>query len=431
MNAERLAQRLQWFQDLKLGFFMHWGAYSQWGCIESWPLVEVDKWARPDGLKCWEERGRDMERFKRDYFALNKTFNPVKFAPERWAEAATYMGAKYVAFTTKHHDGFCMFDTRMTDYRITAVDCPFSRTPRANVAREVFNAFRSVFADRPARPAGFNAGLAGLPIGKNIGRKLTATGKDPETINLVVALPAERMADVHRDADGRLLLAAWQPGRYELKTASGRTLRADAPPLPQPLDISGPWDLRFLPRWGAPERVTLDKLISWTEHPDAGVKYFSGTATYRKTFVLPEQSKTQNLKSKIYLDLGRVEVIAQVRLNERDLGLLWKPPFEVDITDVARPGENALEVKVANLWPNRLIGDEQLPDDCQWQAPGRLGGSSIKDWPQWLLEGKPSPTGRYTFTTWKHYTKDDPLVDSGLLGPVRLLTAEALNVSQP
>ena len=143
MDEERLAKRLQWFQDLKFGFFMHWGPYSQWGCIESWPLVEVDKWARPDDLKPWLDRRKDIEPFKRDYLALNKTFNPVNFAPEKWAEAAKYMGAKYVAFTTKHHDGFSMFDTKLTDYRITAPDCPFSRNPRANVAREVFNAFRA------------------------------------------------------------------------------------------------------------------------------------------------------------------------------------------------------------------------------------------------------------------------------------------------
>ena len=138
-----LAQRLEWFQDLRFGFFMHWGAYSQWGCIESWPLIEVDEWARPADLKPWLDRGKDMERFKRDYFALPRTFNPTKFDPRKWAAAAKQMGTKYVVFTTKHHDGFSMFDTRQTDYRITAPDCPFSRDPRANVARHVFNAFRA------------------------------------------------------------------------------------------------------------------------------------------------------------------------------------------------------------------------------------------------------------------------------------------------
>ena len=138
-----LAQRLEWFQDLKFGFFMHWGPYSQWGCIESWPLVPADKWARPDGLPAWVERGKDIARFQRDYFALNRTFNPAKFDPAKWAKLAKAAGAKYLVFTTKHHDGFSMFDTRQTDYRVTAPDCPFSRNPRANVVKEVFDAFRA------------------------------------------------------------------------------------------------------------------------------------------------------------------------------------------------------------------------------------------------------------------------------------------------
>ncbi len=142
-RPEWLEKRLEWFQDLKFGLFVHWGPYSQWGCIESWPLVEEDTWARPDDLRAWIERGRDMERFKADYRALNRTFNPLAFAPEDWADAARYAGMKYVCFTTKHHDGFCMFDTRTTDYRITHPDCPFHKHPRANIAREVFDAFRA------------------------------------------------------------------------------------------------------------------------------------------------------------------------------------------------------------------------------------------------------------------------------------------------
>ena len=138
-----LADRLDWFQDQKFGFMMHWAPYSQWGCIESWPLVEVDKWTRPDDLPAWTERGRDMERFKRDYWRLPKTFNPVKFDPARWAETARAGGMKYVVFTTKHHDGFCLFDTRLTDYRITAPDVPFHTNARANVVRGVFDAFRA------------------------------------------------------------------------------------------------------------------------------------------------------------------------------------------------------------------------------------------------------------------------------------------------
>ena len=137
-----LEERLEWFQDLKFGFMMHWAPYSQWGCIESWPLVEEDKWARPDDLKAWTERGRDMERFKADYWKLPLTFNPVKFDPNQWALAAKAAGMRYVVFTTKHHDGFSMFDTRLTDFRITGPEVPFHANARSNVVREVFQAFR-------------------------------------------------------------------------------------------------------------------------------------------------------------------------------------------------------------------------------------------------------------------------------------------------
>ncbi len=138
-----LAERLQWFEDLKFGLFLHWGPYCQWGCIESWPLVEADTWARPDDLPAWVERDRDLERFREDYFALNRTFNPVQFDPAVWAEMAAQAGMKYVCFTTKHHDGFCMFDTRTTAYRVTHPHCPFSSHARANIARQVFDAFRA------------------------------------------------------------------------------------------------------------------------------------------------------------------------------------------------------------------------------------------------------------------------------------------------
>jgi alpha-L-fucosidase len=137
-----LAQRLEWFQDLKFGFFVHWGIYSQWGCIESWPLVPADEWARPDDLKCWTDRGKDIRRFQRDYFALNRTFDPKHFDPDEWARLAGQAGMKYVVFTTKHHDGFSMFETKATDFRVTHADCPYSRSPRPDVAKAVFDAFR-------------------------------------------------------------------------------------------------------------------------------------------------------------------------------------------------------------------------------------------------------------------------------------------------
>jgi alpha-L-fucosidase len=136
---EHLTRRLEWFQDLKFGLFLHWGAYSQLGCIESWPMVWEDRnWSNP-AIHTKEE----MVEFRKKYFALNRTFNPVAFDPDAWAGYAKAAGMKYVVLTTKHHDGFSMFDTRQTDYRVTAPQVPFSRDPRANIAFEVFRAFRA------------------------------------------------------------------------------------------------------------------------------------------------------------------------------------------------------------------------------------------------------------------------------------------------
>jgi hypothetical protein len=110
--------------------------------------------------------------------------------------------------------------------------------------------------------------------------------------------------------------------------------------------------------------------------------------------------------------------MAEVILNGKDLGILWNPPYRVDVTQTLEIGENTLEIKVVNLWVNRLIGDEQLPEDCDRDPNG-----VVKAWPQWIREGKPSPTGRLTFTSYRQWAKDSPLVSSGLIGPVRLLTA--------
>ena len=182
------------------------------------------------------------------------------------------------------------------------------------------------------------------------------------------------------------------------------------------IPVDGSWVLNFPPKWGAPPSVTLDRLISWPDSTDNGVKYFSGTATYVKDIDIPADLLAKG--NRLYLDLGEVKNLAQVKLNGTDLGILWKPPFHVDIASAAKPGTNHLEIRVVNLWPNRLIGDEQLPQDVEWLPAGGLA-----KWPQWLLDGKPSPNGRLTFTTWHHITKDMPLLPSGLLGPVTLQPA--------
>lgn len=129
-------ERLEWFQDQKLCLMMHFGLYSTMGITESWPLVTKDAfWARSDIE--WE---RDDAKFKEQYFALNRCFNPLRFDPKGIAKLAKRCGFRYVSFTTKHHDGFCLYDTKYTDYKTTDPSCPYSTNPNADIVKSLFNA---------------------------------------------------------------------------------------------------------------------------------------------------------------------------------------------------------------------------------------------------------------------------------------------------
>lgn len=132
-------QKLNQWQDLKFGLMMHWGTYSQWGIVESWTLCPEDEgWTVRRG-----PYSKNYSEYVKAYENLQTTFNPVNFDPEKWADAAKAAGMKYVVFTTKHHDGFCMFDTKETDYKISGAKSPFASNPKSNVAKEIFNAFRN------------------------------------------------------------------------------------------------------------------------------------------------------------------------------------------------------------------------------------------------------------------------------------------------
>ena len=129
-------QKLDTWQDLKFGLFMHWGIYSQWGIVESWALCSEDEdWCRRENIENYED-------FKKAYNNLKLSFNPQNFQPKRWADAAKAAGMKYMIFTTKHHDGFAMFDTQLSNFKVTDPLSPFSSDPRADISKEVFNTFR-------------------------------------------------------------------------------------------------------------------------------------------------------------------------------------------------------------------------------------------------------------------------------------------------
>jgi hypothetical protein len=168
--------------------------------------------------------------------------------------------------------------------------------------------------------------------------------------------------------------------------------------LPVPVEtqvaaIDGSWDVSFQPDRGAPAKVTLDKLSSWSESADAGVKYFSGTGTYTKSVQAP--AGWFRAGAQLWLDLGDVKNLAEVSVNGKPLGIVWKTPFRVNVTGALKPGANTVQIKVTNLWVNRIVGDLQ---------PGAK---------------------KYTFTAQQFYQADSPLLPSGLMGPVQLVRVAA------
>lgn len=155
--------------------------------------------------------------------------------------------------------------------------------------------------------------------------------------------------------------------------------------------IEGPWNVGFQPNRGAPAQITFEELTSWSDNADTGIKYFSGTGNYTKTIQAPADWFDPG--AQLVLDLGDVKNLAEVIVNGKSLGIVWKKPFRVDVTGALKPGNNTLEFRVTNLWVNRLIGDQQ-----------------------------PNITKKYTYTTQAFYQANSPLLPSGLLGPVQIVS---------
>jgi hypothetical protein len=247
---------------------------------------------------------------------------------------------------------------------------------------------------------------------------------------VVVAAAARPSIEARVADNGVLHLMGWRGGNCEIATKSGKTITTALPAPPNPLPIEGSWELVFSPGWGAPEKVTLPNLVSWPEHELEGVRYFSGAATYAKEFDLGQEWEARVREAKgtapggrlrTFLDLGRVEVLAEVALNGRNLRTLWKPPFRIEVSEDLKPGRNRLEIKVVNLWPNRLIGDEKI------MGLGPLLEANKGKFPtkEWLKS-----TGRHTYMTSPQYKTDDPLLASGLLGPVVLESAVEMEITK-
>jgi hypothetical protein len=252
------------------------------------------------------------------------------------------------------------------------------------------------------------------------GKRAALSGTDPETVSLEAPAPHYPPVEL-TGAGGGVRLTVWKAGRYALSQSSGKDRVVTVSRVPPPLTVAGPWAVRFPSGAGAPARIARKRLASLSEDADEGVRHFSGTATWTASFPAPPSLFGKGRRA--MLDLGDVQVIAEAALNGKRLGILWKPPYCVDVTSALRPGRNELVVKVTNLWPNRLIGDEGLPEDSDRNPDGTL-----KDWPNWLLDVQPSPTGRLTFTTWRLWRAADPLPKSGLIGPVTIRPGQTVDL---
>jgi len=191
--------------------------------------------------------------------------------------------------------------------------------------------------------------------------------------------------------------------------------------------LTGSWQVSFQKDFGLGQRFTFDTLSNWKNSTNPEIRAYSGIATYQQTFTInPELLKAHQ---QVTLDLGRIGDTAQVFINGKEVGTTWIAPFALDVTSYVQSGENQLVVKVANAWTNRMITDEALPDNSGfWQANGKR----VVKMPAWYINNEPLPNSgkkghRRTFTTHKFVNKDDPLIDSGLLGPVTLTAAKSVH----
>ena len=214
---------------------------------------------------------------------------------------------------------------------------------------------------------------------------------------------------------------AWSNGTVRARFAGETSLREmKVERVPDPIEIAGPWTVQFDPKWTKPAvgkngKIIFEQLDDWTQRPEEGIKYYSGTAVYQNTFSVPKA--WQKGDRKMVLDLGRVKEMAEVFVNGKPAGILWGKPFEVDVTKWLKAGKNQLEVRVVNLWPNRLIGDEQLLENN-----GNVNGR----WPDSVTKNQTPPGGRLTFTTARHWGKQEQPLSSGLLGPVIVRASEPI-----
>ncbi|WP_316814233.1 glycosyl hydrolase [Pedobacter heparinus] len=228
-------------------------------------------------------------------------------------------------------------------------------------------------------------------------------------------LQLEPPVQLFQNPSGKVNALIWKNGRYSVKKNGQQKEWASVNHCKEEV-LTGTWNLQFPENSGIARQLALPELISLKDHSDFNVKHFAGTVVYSKVLIV--NSADFGSGKRLFLDLGRVEVIADLQVNGKQVAILWKEPFRADVTDVLKVGKNLIAVRVTTQWHNRLIGDEHLPAENKYSVHG-----FIEKLPDWYVKNQMKPGDRKSFAVWKNLNAKDPLLESGLLGPVKLLVA--------
>ena len=238
------------------------------------------------------------------------------------------------------------------------------------------------------------------------------------SIDVVSIVKPDFENEYRLDQNKNIVILSDEEGSKSVQLNNGETINAKIKNLPKAIDISSNWEVEFLEKHHFASKEDFTSLTDWKDNENEDIKYYSGTAIYSKTVKLPK------LKSgiKTFIDLGEVNIVAEVFVNGKVVDVLWKAPFIANVSNHVKKGDNVIEVKITNQWSNRMIGDKNYSGDyLGYQQPSYFPSESDR-MPDWYVKNEPMPEGpRSTFNTYKFYSKGDDLMPSGLLGPVKII----------
>jgi hypothetical protein len=252
-------------------------------------------------------------------------------------------------------------------------------------------------------------------------RKKTSTSIHPISYTIT---QGNAIANVQYNHAKQIVISANAAATFAIKYADNSTKMASFK-KPETTLLQGAWKVYFIPKLDAAFNLVFNELIDFSKHASDKVKYFAGTAIYQKSISINPKA----IKAKTILDLGALNDIATVKVNGKTVGVLWYPPYTIDISSALHTGENNLEIEVTNNWANRLIGDEQEPADFEWGSDRGDRGHAMKAYPDWFIKQQPRPSkGRKAFTIWYYHRANSKLQPAGLVGPVQLITQDVIKL---